>query len=339
MEVKNPGVRGGRYYRTKSGKIRYGTEPRPKPGRSQGDGPVTLGVPGPKGPVFLPAQRRRGVIEVPEHAARQAAITSSGEATPASLEEVKAVAGVRESDPPREAARKILGIVASAWKRINAAFRPEWFRRPPMPAYNDATTPEELVQDAKAVAPTLLAVGKSVARSVGGRADAGPNDQFVVKTLSSIQSKVQRKGCPIGAINDAVRMTIYHDTPEGLARAYRRFVRTAERSGMRLVEVENKWQVPVPEDSVGYGGIHVNLAMQAPSGRTVPGEVQFHLTPFYRVKEDLHKYYEQAREGRMDANTFQQRSLMIAARGWLPYAKQIAHGLQKAWKVLYRWWR
>lgn len=319
-EIKSPGIRGGQWYRTGSGKIRYGSPPR---GRE-----AVVQIQTPRGPVFGHARVTASGVHIAPSSRRVARAAVTGQVAPLSMRQVRNLLALKQGDEPSWIA-PLHQFTDSVRKAI--AQQVHVSDDPPLRVTNDGTTPEELVADARRAWPILRAACQAVARSVGGHVWAGPADAFAIKSIASIRSKIARKREALPdateselvahAIGDAVRCTIAVDSPEQLTRAIRHFRRAATNSGW-AVSVENKYTGPSPS---GYYGVHYTVVMQTPEGRHVTGEVQFHLRPMVEVKEAMHRIYDRVRElGATETVKDIAQVLLLSAAALAPYSRWFA---------------
>ncbi len=117
---------------------------------------------------------------------------------------------------------------------------------------------------------------------------------FRLKSKGSYDRKVNDKRLyseykPLG---DTVRYTFEHklkNAPEDIRKTLAKF----EEKGYNIIAVDNKWK-----DDDAYNGINVDIV--SPNG--VPMEVQFMTLNNHDTKEQMHRYYEIARDNRTPAN-------------------------------------
>jgi HK97 family phage portal protein len=186
---------------------------------------------------------------------------------------------------------------------------------------NAATTVEELLADAREVAPAYKRLVEQAAKESGSEASLGkvdPKDPsfeylnehadgtHMLKAPRSLEPKVGRVRAEENygpdvtdativsrELKDAVRGTLISDTPESLGSAVRSVRQQAERDGL-AVTIKNRFE---DNAKTGYAAVHMTLQMQTPSGRPVMTELQFHLRQAYdgnqgSPKDNSHGLYK-----------------------------------------------
>lgn len=156
---------------------------------------------------------------------------------------------------------------------------------------NSATNIDELHEDAKKIEPLLKSIAAKAAESVKGEAYFGPGGKFAVKSLSSLKEKVEERGKPIENIADSVRGTVIVPGLKDLEGATKTIIAQLEKSGGRVLQVDDKFSKPLTS---GYVGVHLDCEFKTEDGRTVKGEIQVHDGEM-PVKEDSEKLYQSVR--------------------------------------------
>ena len=189
---------------------------------------------------------------------------------------------------------------------------------------NSAVNADQLVADAKAVAPEFEQIVRDAAVSTGTAANFGPGDAFMLKKRDSLDAKVKKKASDKGldeksivqGFGDAVRGTLIAETPEALGDSVRAVAKDAKARGF-TVEIENKYSSEAfGADPSGYGGVHMKLGLKTNSGRTVLAELQFHPATLHdgtmkSVKETSHANYK-----RWNGTKYQSKAPDVMATAW-----------------------
>lgn len=170
---------------------------------------------------------------------------------------------------------------------------------------NSARTIEQLYLDEQEGAVIFLHTCQLIAEASGGSSHFGPSNANITKSISSIESKVQRMQADVGCstelaisqIDDGVRGTLSFKTPSQLKLGVETFMRLAEKNGWQI-DCSNLW-----ENEFDYGGyldVDIRILIPLPGNRTVVAELQFHLKDFYdgtsvSPVSRAHKVYEEMR--------------------------------------------
>lgn len=133
---------------------------------------------------------------------------------------------------------------------------------------------------------------------------------FRLKGKGSYDRKVNDKRLsgeykPLG---DVVRYTFEHSM-DNAPKQINANLTALKNRGYKIVAVDNKWKQPG-----AYNGINVDVV--SPSG--VPMEIQYTTFNNHKVKEEMHKYYEIARDGRMPLKIKElaERKMNELSRAW-----------------------
>jgi HK97 family phage portal protein len=186
---------------------------------------------------------------------------------------------------------------------------------------NAASMVEELLADARAVAPAFKSLTETAAKDSGSEVSFGTADPknnahdylrehafgtHMLKIPDSVAGKVPRIRNEDGYgpetpdsdivqryLKDTVRGTLISDTPEALGDAVRSVQRQAEDAGLK-VGIKNRFEDAA---KTGYGAVHMTLQMQTPAGRPIMTELQFHLRAAYdgnagSPKDNSHGLYK-----------------------------------------------
>jgi len=171
---------------------------------------------------------------------------------------------------------------------------------------NSARTVDELYKDELRGSELFFNITKAIAEKTGGQLCFGPGNKNIVKSKSSIQSKVDRAAADAGAdeafavqhVEDGVRGTIVFGTMKDLRNAYEQFVKICKQNNI-LFSASNLWDPNI--DYSGYVDIDVRLLLkfkdQNQGDRIILAELQFHLDSFFDGSKDCvvsraHKIYE-----------------------------------------------
>lgn len=166
---------------------------------------------------------------------------------------------------------------------------------------NSATTEEELLEDAQAVAKELKEMTQSVAKKGyylnKVRAYFGKDDEHLVKSRESLDKKLQRtnpdnKVEALQEIRDPVRGTLIVKNIHDLLTAIGLFKKKVHKAGWE-VAFENIWS---QTRASGYVGIHATLLIPVKSkgeDHFVKAEMQFHFKAIHDGTEESPKEREQ----------------------------------------------
>jgi len=169
---------------------------------------------------------------------------------------------------------------------------------------NSAKTVNELHKDAHEAKHQFCIHLEKIAIETGAKMNAGADNEFMVKTISSIESKVDRwkvsglsEEAIIQKVNDCLRATLICKDINMLEETIKSFFELTEESEVFLGQAySNKFQESY---DLGYVGYHCNGVMIV-DGKKVRFEVQFHLEDIVdgtssSIKELSHIVYEAAR--------------------------------------------
>ncbi len=192
-------------------------------------------------------------------------------------------------------------------------------------------TTDELLKDAKAFEPAF----RSMMQGAAFEADAEPNygppkkggGDFALKDKGSMERKVETKGTHPSAMSDAVRGTIIADTPEQISKAADALRARVHAMGGKL-RIDNKFREGVRNRNP-YRAVHADILSPIPgTDRMIRSEVQLQLRDFHdgtmeSPKEQVHKIYELAREGKVDQKSARAAMQLIITHAYQQTIKKM----------------
>lgn len=196
-------------------------------------------------------------------------------------------------------------VINTALKKVNQLVPYESETTEHLDFANSAETVEELHNDAHLAKPHFSTHLEAVAARTGAEVNAGLDNQFMVKSRSSLQAKVKRWTEENGAsekavlqkINDPLRATLICKDLTTLENTIREFFHASEESEIVVGQAySNKFDAKYPS---GYVGYHCNGIIKI-DGKEVRFEVQFHVQSIVdgtdtSLKELSHRLYESTR--------------------------------------------
>jgi SPP1 gp7 family putative phage head morphogenesis protein len=179
---------------------------------------------------------------------------------------------------------------------------------------NTALNAADLHKDALQAEPVLRdIVGKSASK-VGGEAYFGPENKYAVKSISSLNEKINIRGKAAESITDAVRGTVIVEDIKDLKGAVTSLKQQIESSGGKILQVDDKYASPLIS---GYVGIHLDVVLKTPAGKLIRSEIQVHDHDM-SVKELSEKLYQSVR-----TQKFIPETIMNQSRGlYAPFMKK-----------------
>jgi hypothetical protein len=175
---------------------------------------------------------------------------------------------------------------------------------------NNSKNVDDLLKDAKSLAPSFKEDFKCIALKTGANAFFGQNDQNILKTRESLISKVQRDAHvlelseeeAVAKIGDVLRGTIIVDRLDQIPIVIDHIINYADYKDGQVM-FKNIW---TEDRQSGYVGIHAKLLLPLPldeeskEQRHLLAEMQIHLHSMVDgtddcVKEREHKIYEHVR--------------------------------------------
>lgn len=176
---------------------------------------------------------------------------------------------------------------------------------------NSANSEKELLDHSNKLAPFFKDMCNQVALTVGGNANFGPGDKYIVKAPDSLHRKIAQDAHVMGIsesdslskIGDALRGTLVVEKPEQIQQVAKEIIKKVEENQGKVV-FKNLWE---EDRQSGYVGVHAKiflpLAKEGPdSKKTLIVELQIHLKNIMDgteecVKERSHIIYNQVRTG------------------------------------------
>ena len=202
-------------------------------------------------------------------------------------------------------------LVEAEWLKHKAVFAERIGRIAPGPSTasaswsNSAASIDQLITDAKMAAPDFFKMCAEVSLQIGGIANFGIKNQYMVKSKKSIERKVQetQKGGisreeSISKIRDVLRGTIIVDTVEQIPLVIQALKEYASKIGREIIFI-NIWNDNRPS---GYVGIHAKILFPIYdnsgkySQQDINAEIQIHLRSIMDgtercAKEQAHLLY------------------------------------------------
>ncbi len=191
---------------------------------------------------------------------------------------------------------------------------------------NHSHTVEELLQDARLMAPSFKADFQYMAFVTGTTAYFGPDHRNLIKTHESLSSKVQRDATILGIpeeeavakVGDTLRGTLIVNDLMQIPVVIAEMVHYADCRKAQIA-FKNLW---VENRESGYVGIHAKIRLPLPKSRALAtqcymlAEIQIHLHSIVDgteecAKERAHLIYEQARLENFDYLTLSAASKLL----------------------------
>jgi hypothetical protein len=192
---------------------------------------------------------------------------------------------------------------------------------------NSATTIDDLLRDARLMAPFFKADFEYIASITGAETYFGINDQHIVKTRESLVSKVQRDAKnlqiteeeAIGKISDTLRGTLIVDDIFQIASVIAEIIHYVDYKDGQVI-FKNLWKEDRKQD--GYVGIHAKMLLpiwpleNPAEQRYIITEMQIHFRFIEDgtdqcAKEREHTVYEQIRSENYDPATLTAASRLL----------------------------
>lgn len=192
---------------------------------------------------------------------------------------------------------------------------------------NSATTIDDLLQDARLMAPSFKADFEYIAAITGAETYFGTDDQHIVKARESLASKVQRDAKSlqiteeeaIGKISDTLRGTLIVDDIFQIASVIAEIIHYVDYKDGQVI-FKNLWKEDRKQD--GYVGIHAKMLLpiwpieNSAEQRYIITEMQIHFRSIEDgtdqcAKEREHIVYEHIRSENYDPATLTAASRLL----------------------------